>query len=57
MAENDNEWYYDTKTGEVTQGKQDGYLDRMGPYPTQQAASEALKTAAERNKAWDEDDD
>lgn len=57
MAENDNEWYYDTKTGEVTQGKQEGYLDRMGPYPTQQAASEALKTAAERNKAWDEDDD
>ncbi|WP_232679310.1 hypothetical protein [Nocardioides sp. R-C-SC26] len=29
--------------------------DRLGPYPTQEAAARALETAAERTEAWDED--
>lgn len=57
MADNDNEWYYNTKTGEVIQGKQEGYIDRMGPYPSREAAAHALETAKERNKQWDEDED
>lgn len=61
MADNDNdngtEWYYNTKTGEVIQGKQEGYIDRMGPYPSREAAAHALDTAKERNKQWDEDED
>lgn len=50
------EWYYDTRTGEAVEGKQPGYLDRMGPYPTREAALEALQTAANRNDSWDEED-
>ena len=54
---NDTEWYYNTKTGEVIQGKQEGYIDRMGPYSSREAAAHALETAKERNKKWDEDED
>lgn len=31
--------------------------DRLGPYPDQIAASRALQTVEDRNKAWDEDPD
>jgi hypothetical protein len=30
--------------------------DRMGPYPTREAAAAALQTADERNEAWREAD-
>jgi hypothetical protein len=30
--------------------------DRMGPYETREAATNALSTAKERNKAWRESD-
>ncbi|MEV0753277.1 hypothetical protein [Streptosporangium sp. NPDC050280] len=30
--------------------------DRMGPYPTREAAGAALKTAADRNEEWKEND-
>ncbi|MEU3163214.1 hypothetical protein [Streptosporangium sp. NPDC006930] len=30
--------------------------DRMGPYPTREAAGAALKTAADRNEDWKEGD-
>ncbi|MEU8040640.1 hypothetical protein [Streptosporangium sp. NPDC049078] len=30
--------------------------DRMGPYPTREAAGAALKTAADRNDEWKEGD-
>ncbi len=51
-----DEWYYNTRTGEVEQGKQSGSLHRMGPYPTREAAAEAYERAADRNEAWDEED-
>lgn len=54
----EQEWYFDTQTGEVLQGKQSGWENRMGPYGSQEEASRALELARERNKAadeWDED--
>jgi hypothetical protein len=30
---------------------------RLGPYPTEEDAANALHTVAERNKAWDAQDD
>lgn len=29
--------------------------DRLGPYPSREAAEQALRTVEQRNKAWDED--
>ncbi len=51
-------WYFDTATGEVTQGKTSGWDSRMGPYATRAEAERALTTARERTEAadeWDED--
>lgn len=31
--------------------------DRLGPYPSQEAASRALDTVQERNEEWDNDPD
>ncbi len=50
------QWYYNTATGKVELGPQSPMEHRIGPYPTKQAAMDALKTAAERNKRWDDED-
>ncbi|MDD7583130.1 hypothetical protein ACEE23_05570 [Corynebacterium sp. 32222D000AT] len=54
MAEQDSQWYFNPSTGEVTQGPQDSWDNRMGPYSSEEEARNALKTAAERNAAADE---
>ncbi|ROS73057.1 SPOR domain-containing protein [Cellulomonas sp. PhB143] len=48
-----DEYFYDTKTGEVTQGRQTGWRHRMGPYATRGEAEKALEIAAGRNESWD----
>lgn len=50
------EFYLNTRTGEIEEGKVSGSLNRMGPYPTREAAAEAYERAADRNEAWDEED-
>lgn len=47
------EYWYNTKTGEVELGRQSGWMDLMGPYSTEEAARNALRTAAERSEAFD----
>ena len=50
------EFYLNTRTGEVEEGKVSGSLHRMGPYPTREAAAEAYERAADRNEAWEAED-
>lgn len=50
------EFYYNTETGRVEQGKQSTWSHLMGPYPTREAAQHALETARARTAAWDEED-
>ncbi len=50
------EYWYNTETGEVEQGRQSSWVSRMGPYPTREAAQEALEKAARRTEAWEEED-
>lgn len=52
-TDSDEQWYYDTKTRTAVQGKQKGFQNRMGPYPTREAAEHALETAQARNEAAD----
>ncbi len=54
---NDNGWYYNVTTGEVTHGKVGDVLDRMGPYPDRATAERALEIVRERNARADADDD
>lgn len=60
MDNADLKWYFNPATGEVTQGPEDSWDDRMGPYNTREEAAHALETAAARTKAadaYDEKDD
>ncbi|MFC9694946.1 hypothetical protein ACFTSF_40740 [Kribbella sp. NPDC056951] len=51
--DHENEWYYNTKTGQVEpyQGAKSG--DRLGPYSSPEEAARALEIAQERNEAWE----
>lgn len=51
-----DEFYYNTETGQVEQGKQSTWTHLMGPYPTREAAQQALATARARSERWDEED-
>lgn len=53
------EYWYNTRTGGVEASDDPGRArsaDLMGPYASQEEASRALETAAERTAAWDEED-
>lgn len=50
-------YYYNLTTGEVEHGMQSAWTERMGPYPTAEAAHEALETARRRTEAWDKQDE
>jgi hypothetical protein len=51
-------WWYNHRTGEVEEGPQSLGSDRDGPFETKSDAERAPEIAAERAKAWrDEEDD
>ena len=47
------EYYFNTKTGEVEEGKHSSWMDRMGPYATREEAAHAYELAARRTAASD----
>ncbi|MBI9114291.1 SPOR domain-containing protein [Sanguibacter suaedae] len=51
------EFYFNTSTKEVEEGKPSSWRNRMGPYPTREAASKALDIAEQRTETWDEEDE
>lgn len=51
------EFYFNTKTREVEEGKPSSWRHRMGPYPTREAAARALNLAEERTESWDAADE
>jgi len=55
--ENEQRWWFCLKhhTVEDDEGPCPG-KDRLGPYPTREAAAHALETVQERNKEWDAQD-
>lgn len=56
MEPEELKWYFDPSTGEVTQGKEGSWDDRMGPYDTREEAAAALDIAAARTAAADAED-
>ncbi|MER3390020.1 MAG: methionine aminopeptidase [Microcella sp.] len=46
------QWWYNHRTGEVEQGMQSLGSDRDGPYVTEAEARRAPEIAAERARAW-----
>ena len=53
----EGQFFYNLTTGEVEEVEHRGQAkDLMGPYPTREAATHALRTARERTEAWDRED-
>ena len=49
----DEQWWFNTSTGEVEQGHRSAWGSLMGPYASAEQARDALRLAKERNEAWD----
>lgn len=54
MATDDQKWYFNSETKEVSQGKKSSWFNRMGPYDSKEEAEHALERAHERNQEADE---
>lgn len=54
---NDDEWYFNLDDHTVHRGKDPRALNRMGPYPDEATARQALEIAKARNAAADSADD
>ncbi len=50
------EFYFNTRTRQVEEGRASDWQNLMGPYPTREAAQHALDTARRRTEAWDEEE-
>ena len=52
------QYWYNTETGEVEAASQkSSWKHLMGPYPTREAAAQALETASRRTENWDQEDE
>jgi hypothetical protein len=51
------EWFYNYKTGEVVEGRQNIGSDLDGPYATREDAERAPEIARERAAEWNREDD
>ena len=58
MARRDEseQFWFNSETKQVEEGRQSSWTNLMGPYPTRAAAEHALEQAAARTQAWDADD-
>lgn len=50
------EYYYNTRTHEVEEGRRSDWSEVMGPYATREDAAHALERARARNDTWDAQD-
>jgi hypothetical protein len=54
----ETQYWYNTKTGQVeTSSDKSAWTNLMGPYPTREAAQNALETASGRNQDWESEDE
>ena len=56
MADHETSFWFDVRTGRVDEGHRAPSANLMGPYPTRDAAQQALETARARTAAWDGDE-
>lgn len=52
----EDQWWYCLRHSRAEQGAGCPNKYRLGPYPDEESAVEALRTVAERNEAWDQDE-
>jgi len=54
--DDDQQWWFCLRHNTVEHGAGCPGKDRLGPYPTQEAAAHALETVQRRNEEWDAQD-
>ena len=54
--ENEKQWWFCLKDNRVEDTEVCPGKDRLGPYPTREAAEHALDTVRRRNEEWDAQD-
>jgi hypothetical protein len=47
------DYWFNTETHEVEEGRQSDWTKLMGPYPTREDAAHAMEKAKERARAWE----
>jgi len=47
------EYFYNTRTHQVEEGRHSDWAQLMGPYATREEAEHALARARSRNESWD----
>lgn len=52
----DEQYWYNTSTGEVEQGHRSSWTHLMGPYGTRAEAEQAPARAKARNESWEQED-
>jgi hypothetical protein len=57
LGDAQGEWYYCFKHQKVETRDECNLMDRMGPYPTRDAAEHWRDRVEKRNQAWEDDDD
>ena len=55
-GENEKQWWYCLRDNTVEDTAVCPGKDRLGPYPTREAAEHALETVQRRNEEWDAQD-
>ncbi len=52
------QYWYNTETGQVEEGSQrSSWTHLLGPYPTREAAQQALEQARRRTETWEAEDE
>ena len=57
LMDGDKQWWFCLKHNTVEDTPVCPGRDRLGPYPTKEAAEHALETVKERNREWDAQDE
>ena len=58
MPDEPEQWYFDVRRGVAVPASERGHAeDLLGPYPSKTAAENWRQTVANRNDAWDAEDE
>lgn len=57
MSDDATQYWYNTATGQVEEGRRSDWSAVMGPYATREDAQHALEKARARSEAWDAQDE
>ena len=52
MGDEDQQWWYNSRTGQTERGKLSNAIDRVGPFATEEEAKHAPEKLRENSRRW-----